>query len=202
MPTEKEQTEETQDTENRETEDATGGDDATQPASEPENSGEKRFTQDEVNRLIDDRLKRERQKADEKAKKEREDAEAKALEEQKEYQKLAEQRATKIAELEPLTEQVDRYQGALTSLLTAEKQNVPEHVAALLDKLDPVEQLEWIASNRDKLAPASESNGDDAEPKKPKGIPSTPPRGDTRGAIEEQRRAARESTKRAYQRTF
>jgi hypothetical protein len=178
--------------ESSETVDATGG-------QSPEKSGDKLFTQADLDRLIDDRLKRERTKAEESAKKAREEAEAKALEEQKEFQKLAEQRAAKVAELEPQAEKAQRFETALLKLLESEKAEVPEHVATLLEKLDPVEQLEWIASNRDKLKPAEPGQ---PEPDKTRGVPKTPQRGDARGATEEQKRAAQQQAARFYRNRF
>lgn len=177
---------------NNETGNAPGGDTT-------EKSGEKLFTQEELDRIVTSRLERERAKADEATRKAKEAAEAKALEEQQEYQKLAEQRAGKIAELEPQAESAKRYQDALTKLLATEKTGVPEHVLALLDKLDPVEQLEWIAANREKLKPV-ESVPETEQ--KPRGVPATPSRGDQRGVSEEQKRAARVQSERFYRSQF
>lgn len=178
---------------NSETGNAPGGD-------APEKSGDKRlFTQAELDQKIADRLERERKNAEEKAKKAREEAETKALEEQKEFQKLAEQRAAQVAELTPKAEQVERYQAALTKILETEKAGVQEHVLALLEKLDPVEQLEWIAANRDKLKVPETP---EPELDKTRGIPKTPSRGDNRGAQEEQERKAQKQAARFYQNQF
>ena len=78
-------------------------------------------------------------------------AEEARLAQEKEWQQLAEKRQARIQELEPLSEDVDRYKGAVTSLLEQRRAGLPDHIITLLDKLDPVEQLQWIAENADKL---------------------------------------------------
>jgi hypothetical protein len=113
---------------------------------------DKKFTQAELDAIVKDRIDREKRNADAKAQREREAAEAKALEEQSKFKELADQRQAKIAELEPFQAKSERYEKALTTLLEAERKGMPGHITALLDKLDPAEQLEWIASNREALA--------------------------------------------------
>jgi hypothetical protein len=127
---------------------------------------ETRFTQAQVDALIRDRLDRERKKADEAQRKAADEAEAKRLAEQNEFKTLAEKHAAKAAELEPYKAKAERYEAALTALLTEERKAVPEHLHPLLDRMDPAEQLEYIAGHRDQLAPPA--NGAVA------GVPPTP----------------------------
>lgn len=130
------------------------------------------FTQADVDRIVTERLERERKKADEKARKAGEDAEAKALADQQKFQELADKRGKALTDLEAstatLTAQLEaeqgkaqRYEKALTALLTEQRKRVPEHLHGLLDKLPVDEQLTWIATNGDKLTTAA-------------GVPSTP----------------------------
>lgn len=132
---------------------------------------EKEF-QDAIDKRLAERLERERKKADAAAQKAREDAEAKALADQQKFQELADKRGKALTDLEAstatLTVQLEaeqgkaqRYEKALTALLTEQRKRVPDHLHGLLDKLPVDEQLTWIATNGDKLTTTA-------------GVPSTP----------------------------
>ena len=102
--------------------------------------------------------RKETEKSDKARKKAAEDAEQERLKAQGEYQKLAEQaqgRAqdleTKLAELEPLPEQLERYKGALEGYVKAAREGVPAHVIPLLERLDPIEQLEYLTAHAEEL---------------------------------------------------
>jgi uncharacterized coiled-coil protein SlyX len=129
--------------------------------------------QKRVDDMLAERLERERKKSEKAAQKAREDAQAEAAAKNGEWQSLAEQRAVKVAELETqLTSleaskaQADRYGEALSQQVTALRKDVPKHLLPLLDKLDVAEQLEWLASNREQIAPPPVQ--------KPNGVPATP----------------------------
>lgn len=119
---------------------------------------------DEVN----NKLKEIQAQLSAKEKAEQEAAEAR-LKEKEDYKTLASQHEAKVKDLEPKVEALDseakRLRGVVEIQLKAARTQVPDHLHSLLDKLDPVEQLEWIASNADKLKDA---------PKTPAGIPRTP----------------------------
>src|SRR5687768_12463744 len=66
---------------------------------QPDPKAEKKFSQAELDAIVDDRLKRERKKSETAAEKARKDAETAALEKNQEWQKLAETRSTEIADL-------------------------------------------------------------------------------------------------------
>lgn len=134
---------------------ATNGGDQQKPAEEA------KFTQADIERIIAERLDRERKKAEEKAAKAQAEAEAKALAEQNQFKELAEKHAQRIAQLEAIEPKAQRYEAALVKLLEAQRKSIPEHVITLLDKLDVADQLEWIATNQAKIAP-------------PSGAPATP----------------------------
>jgi hypothetical protein len=115
---------------------------------------DKVYSKAEMEAIVRDRLLRQSRVIEAQQQKDREATEAKALEEQQEFKKLADQRAEKVAELEPFKAKAERYEAALTALLEAERKDIPEHLVALLDKLDPAEQLEWIATNREAIGGA------------------------------------------------
>lgn len=126
--------------------------------------------QKRVDDLLKERLERERKKSEQAAQKAREEAAAEAAAKNGEWQQLAEQRAKRLAELESQVADVEtlgtkaqRFEAALKSQVEALRKDVPKHLLPLLDKLDVVEQMEWLAANRDQVAPA-----------KPNGVPATP----------------------------
>lgn len=147
-----------QDTEGQDTEDAAGAD-------KGQDSGDVTFSeaqQGKLDTIIGERLQRAREKWEAEAttakRKAAEQAEATRLEEQQEFQKLAEQRAARVAELEAEIEQVEplqtelgRYKGALEQYVTAAREGLPEHLTPLLDALDPVAQLEYLTTNAEAL---------------------------------------------------
>lgn len=130
------------------------------------------FTQADVDRIVKERLERESAKVEKAAQKAREEAETKALADQQKFQELAEKRAKALTDLEATaadltgkvesaTQRAERYEKALTAMLTEQRKRVPDHLHSLLDKLPVDEQLAWIASNGDKLTGAT-------------GVPATP----------------------------
>ncbi len=154
------------------------------------------FSQADVDRIVKDRLEREKSAREKAAAKLREDAEADALKKNQEWQTLSqktEARANelqaRVGELEAVGSQVERYKVALEKNLEAEKKDLPKHVLVLLEKLDPVEQLEYLAANREVLGKAGRAS---------EGVPSTPsPR--QRSLSEEDQEAARRSQAALYQ---
>mgnify|MGYP006931609920 CR=1 FL=1 len=124
---------------------------------------------------LKDRLAQKEKQAQERERKAREEAEAKALEEGAQWQKLAEKRQTqiaelekRIAELETVSQTAARYGKAIEAQLAAQLADVPEHIQALLTRMDPAERLEWLAANGEKLKTS-------AAPTQPAGfVPPTP----------------------------
>jgi hypothetical protein len=152
--------------------------------------------QAEVDRILKDRLERAETKAQEKARKAAEQAEAEAAARNGEWKDLAEKRGASLSALETekatLAEQSDaqkatlaRYEKALKMHVEAQSADVPEGVKTLLGKLDPVEQLEWLAANRETLMQ-----------QKRQGVPATP--GADVSMDETQREAARKEFGRLY----
>lgn len=135
---------------------------ATAPATANANGSdikpEKTFTQAELDTIIKDRLAREKATSEkaqaEAAKKAADEAAAK----NGEWQKLAETRATEIAEansklgeLESAKARLAEYESAIKLQADAAKKDLPAHITSLLDALPPVKQIEWLAKNADAL---------------------------------------------------
>lgn len=100
---------------------------------------------------------------------EAEAATKKQLEEQQQFQQLYQQETAKAAELggklEALGRQVTAYETAVSGYLAKEKDGLPAHILSLLEKLPPLEQLDYIAANRAALgqpagAPPASPNGE------------------------------------------
>jgi hypothetical protein len=145
-------------------EDQNAGDDKEKGKAKEE---EKLFTQAQLDALIDDRLKRERKKAETAAELARKKAEADALEKNQEWQKLAEQRATELAaltqekaELEPFREQAERYKAALDDQLKKVKERLPKYLLPLIEKMDPVEAMAYITEHAEEIGAKLETYGE------------------------------------------
>jgi hypothetical protein len=128
---------------------------------------EKTFKQSEVDEIIKDRLARAKRKADDEAQAAKTAAEQKALLEQGEYKTLAEQRAAELATAQTALEAAnahkeaaEQYKTALLSRLAVDKKSLPAGIVALIDKLDPIDQVAWFSDpkNAELLKPASPSN--------------------------------------------
>jgi hypothetical protein len=148
------------------------GDKATSDGKSGDTPEEKKFTQKELDAIFADRLAREKKKQDEATAKLKKQAEEDALVKNQEYQKLADERGKRVAELEgqvgeleTVRTQAERYKGALETYLQAEKKDLPKHVLTLLEKLDPVDQIEYISANREQLGKSNEG---------PQGVPPSP----------------------------
>lgn len=101
---------------------------------------------DEVNAKL-----KQLEKAQEQAERERQTADEQRAREQGEWQKLAETHGAKVKELEPFKAKAERFEAALNAQLEVARKDVPAHITALLDTLDPAAQLEWLAANREAL---------------------------------------------------
>jgi hypothetical protein len=116
------------------------------------------LTEDEVKAIVLEKQaqwQRGQEKRDSDAKRAAEEA---ALTEKEEFKTLAEKRGTRVAELEPkvseleaktegLTAELDRANKALTKTLAAQKVGLTKPVLSLLEKMPPVDQIEWLAEN-------------------------------------------------------
>lgn len=168
--------------------------------SQPQNGGDEapKFTQAQLDAIVKDRLERERKKTADDAEKARKDAEAIRLKEQGEFQKLAEQRQTRITELEaevaalaPVTEERDRYKAALETHVTALAKDLPDSIKDLLTGKDPVDQIAWLDKHRESVAGERRS-----------GPPPSPKAADPRKLTDEDARVAAEASRRSVRARF
>lgn len=121
-----------------ETTTADGGQPATVADGESLNSGDRTFTQADLDRIVTDRLAKERQRSEVATARAKADAERKAAEEQGEWKKLAEQYKT---EAEAERQRATAASLAVTRRDIGARLNVP---AALVDRLrgDTPEEIE------------------------------------------------------------
>lgn len=126
------------------------------------------FTQDDVDRIVSERLERERKKTTEATEKQKRADDEKRLAEQNEFKTLAEQRAARIAELETAaqsahatTETIKRYETALQAYRDAQFAGVPDHIKELLKDRPIDQQIDWLSKNVKNLSSVS-------------GVPATP----------------------------
>jgi CRISPR/Cas system CMR-associated protein Cmr5 small subunit len=151
---------------------------ATPPATKPLTFESEKDLERYIEDALKDRLERANKKAEKLAQDAREQAEANAAAQNGEWQKLAETREGKIKELSAQVETIaglqttaERYEKALKAYLETQRTGLPAHVVVLLDKLDPVDQLEYIAKNREALSVNTNHAGGHIPPTPPAGTP-------------------------------
>lgn len=131
------------------------------PSQQPETppaSGEQMFPEAYVKELREEAKKhrlelKKLQKAQAEAAKQEQKRQEAELREQEKWRELAETQTKQISELEGYKVKAEAYLTVITSLLETEREGLPEHIIALLDNLDPVKQLEWLAKNKSELVP-------------------------------------------------
>ena len=119
------------------------------------------FTADqqaEVDRIVKDRLDRERKKSEEAAEKTRKKAEEDALAKNSQFEELATTRQNKIAELEAQLQEgekvsatLQQYKDAVAGIVKAQVDKLPKAVKSLILKMDPLEQMQYLAENAKEL---------------------------------------------------
>ena len=123
---------------------------------------ERAFTQADVDRIVKERIEREKAKGEAAAQKARQAAEAQALAEQGKFKELSESQGKRIAELEATAQelqaaqgQLKKYQQALAEYRDAQYAGIPDHIKALLEGRDILDQMAWLTANQEKLKPAA-----------------------------------------------
>ena len=136
------------------------------PATSPDPTtaqpgSERTFTQADLDRIVNERLERERRRNDEAQERTRREAEEARLAEQNEFRTLAEQRAERIVELESaanqveaLTQERDTALSVVRELVAGELEAAPDYVRDAIAERGPVEQLRYLNQHRDKWATA------------------------------------------------
>ena len=150
--------------------------------------------QAKIDAIIADRLRRQEDKlrADAEAAQQRaqQEAEEARLAEQQQYQELADKRKVELEALKPLADKaradLERYSKALAASVEKAREGAPSYVIELLDRLDPVVQLEYLTAHAAEWQQTQTGGGPQGPPKTPK------PRGDGQlGEAERRRRAYR-----------
>lgn len=154
-----------------------------------------------VENAVKERMERERKRTEKEAEKIRQEEREKSLAEQQKFEELATERQIRINELEAHVAKVEpeldelkkkfaRYEKSITAHLETQRKDLPAHVVKLLDRLDPVDQLEYIAENSETLRSA---------PKKP--VPETP-NPESTNLSEDLRKQAERNSAAFYRNTF
>lgn len=125
-------------------------DDSTGQVDQPANAG-KTYSEADVERIVKERLERQKRATEAQRQKEADLAEQQRLEAQQEYKQLAEQREKQLSDLAPQAEKAARYEEALTRLLQAELAPLPPAIKELLDGKNPVDALDWVTKHKAEL---------------------------------------------------
>ncbi len=111
-----------------------------------------------VDQIVKDRLAREKKKSDEDSERVRRQAEEEALLKNQEFEKLANERKARLEEMQaqldellPLKDQVSKYRTAMEASIKAQVDKLPAPVKVLLEKLDPIEQAQYLAAHAKEL---------------------------------------------------
>ena len=114
--------------------------------------------QSAVDLIVKERLERAQKKALADAEKLRKQAEEESLTKNQEFKTLADQRQgtitdleTKLKELEPLKEQAGRYRDAMLKIVQAQVSKLPPALKVLVEKMDPLEQMDYLAEHAKEL---------------------------------------------------
>jgi hypothetical protein len=110
---------------------------------------EARFTQADIDRIVKERLDREKANAAKAAEKAAAEAKAKTLAETGQHEERAKLAEAKLAEYETYKERVERLEASHLKRWEAEKSIVPEWVLPLLEQMPPEERLDFITVNRE-----------------------------------------------------
>jgi hypothetical protein len=71
----------------------------------------------------------------------------------------AEKYQREVEKYKPQAEKAERYEGALKTYLDQERDGLPPHITALLDRMDVADQLEWLSANKEHLKAPSRVPG-------------------------------------------
>lgn len=132
------------------------------PPQEQEAPEEKRFTQAELEKVVTDRLARQRSALEAQQREAQQALEQQKLEDQKEFEKLAKQRAEEITSLRPRAGLADSYEKGVSRLMAEASRELPANIQMILNKLSLPDQLDWLTENLDSVRkPATTNPGSD-----------------------------------------
>lgn len=137
-----------------------------EPEPTPEDGGDKKFSQAELDRIIGERLERERERAKAEAAEEQrkatEAARRKALKEQEDFKSLSESQAAELAQKDERIAALEASEARVTALETrlekineARLGNVDEGYRSLLKNMTVEERADWVEANPKLVANAT-----------------------------------------------
>jgi hypothetical protein len=113
-----------------------------------------KYSDKDVQNIVKERLRQHDEAAAKKAAAAKKEAEDKALVEKGEFQKLADERGkeidrlkVEIGRIEVLETQLKDTETALKAQLDSLRKDLPKNIIELLDELNPIKQLHWLARN-------------------------------------------------------
>lgn len=168
--------------------------------SGPRGDEGKTFSQDDVDRIVSERLRREREKQEREQEEARRKAREEALKEQGKYKEIAEQHAQTISDkderiralegqLEEASSYKERYEALeerYARMIEDRLSVVPEPFRPLLEQMSVTERADWLEKNAEKLGAAPEMR---PRGSRPTGPPARRPT-DGQGEGEARRRQA------------
>lgn len=123
---------------------------------------EKKFSQAEVDQLIQNRLDRQKRALEAQQREAQQALETQKLEDQKEFEKLAKQRAEEINTLKPRAGLAESYEKRVAQLMSEAAKALPSNIQMLLNKLPLPDQLDWLTENLESVkAPPVVTGGTD-----------------------------------------
>lgn len=177
-----------------------------QPEEQPEEEKPNaEFSQDDVDRIVAERLEREKRKAERDREEAKRQAREKALQDQEDWKNLAEERTQTIEEknqrIEELSgleterdqaqERIDTLEKRLTDLIAPQFEAVPEHFREAFDEWTVERKADWLAKNAEKL---TTTPPDRPAGSRPTGRAAQPPRQESDKEAREAQRMARVSS--------
>lgn len=158
------------------------------PADDPPDDDDKpeepagRFSQEDVDRIVSERLEREKRKQEKDREKAEQKAREDALKEQGKFEEIAErhertieERDQRISELEAevsekkdLQERTATLEDRLRGLIKPQLERVPELTKPFVEKMTAEEQAEWLEKNSEKLTGPSDPLGSPETPRPPR----------------------------------
>jgi hypothetical protein len=107
----------------------------------------------------DERLERARKKHERELEQAHTEAQSQKLAEEKKWEELAEHRATEIQQLKPKAEKADRLEAAFATHLEKAREGLSSAILDLLNNMDPLDQLNWIAAHGAEFVSTGEHTG-------------------------------------------
>lgn len=150
-----------------------------------------KFSQDDVDRIVSERIQRERDKAERDAQEAQRKAEEDALQKRQEFEQLANQRGDRItaleSELKTTTAKLEESQSRVQELETLIANDVKAQIdtlelkpstAQLLERLSVTERREWLNEHREEYAKAAPKGARPSPEDKGRNEPRKPAEGD------------------------